>query len=215
MSRAERFALAGALLLVLLHAAAYALPALATAFEYRRALLAAQPWRLLTAHFVHINWAHVLVNAAAWVVVARLFALELGPSRQVTLVAAASVAIGAGLAFAYPEIAWYRGFSGVLHALFFAGATSWAGAAFATAAKGRLGGLWLPLALWLGGAIKVVIEQPVAGRAEYADWLGAPTVPQAHLLGSVCGVALGIAFLLGRRSAAAAQTGQRGEEAEQ
>lgn len=212
MSRAEQFALTGALLLLLLHAAVATWPALGAALEYRHGLATSEPWRVITAHVVHINWPHVMINAAAWFVVARLFADELAPLRQFLVVLLAAVVISVGLAIAYARIEWYRGFSGVLHALFFAGATTWLGQALAHEQSRRLAALWLPGALVVGGWIKVALEQPASTATPFAAWLGAATVPQAHLLGAACGTLLGLVFV---RSAALARARNQREEPEQ
>ncbi|HTT10121.1 MAG TPA: rhombosortase [Burkholderiaceae bacterium] len=211
MSRAERFALAGALALLLLQAAQTIAPPLGTTLEYRRAALAAEPWRVLTAHAVHINWPHALVNAAAWLIVARLFAQELAPSRQLVAGLAAGLVISAGLALLYPQIDWYRGFSGVLHGLFFSGATAWLLQVLAMREMRGLRAVWLPGAIVLGGWFKVLLEQPAAGATPYVAWLGATTVPQAHLLGAVCGTAFGFAFAARRCSGARPTARQQGE----
>jgi len=211
MSRAERFALAGALALILLQAAQAFAPELGPALEYRHATLAAQPWRAFTAHVVHINWPHALVNALAWFIVARLFAQELPPARQVVVGVATGVVISVGLALRYPEIDWYRGFSGVLHGLFFAGATTWLVRSLITRDADRLGVIWLPGALTLGGWTKVLLEQPAGATTAYAEWLGAPTVPQAHLLGAACGTMFGLAFAAWSRLGARAAARDQGE----
>lgn len=190
LARTEWAALAGAALIVLLQP----FGAAGAALEYRRVLLAAEPWRLLTAHLVHVNWEHALINAAAWWLVARLFGPELDLRRHLIALLAGAIAIGAGLAALHPTILWYRGFSGALHALYFAGATCWLAGALARPATRTLRALWLPLALAAGGWIKVVLEQPAASATPYADWLGATTVPQAHLLGAIVGTALGLVF---------------------
>ncbi|MEW5882521.1 MAG: rhombosortase, partial [Pseudomonadota bacterium] len=153
-----------------------------------------EPWRLVTAHLVHVNWEHALVNAAAWWLVARLFGPDLELRRQLITLGAGAVAIGAGLAALHPTILWYRGFSGVLHALYFAGATCWLVNALARPDARTMRGRWLPLALAAGGWIKVALEQPAASATPYADWLGATTVPQAHLLGALAGTTLGLVF---------------------
>ncbi len=119
-SRAEFIAIAIALLILVLQA----LPDL-SALEYRNTNSATEPWRWLTAHFVHVNWQHALINAVALWVVARLFAPDLTPSRQLCALLAAALAISACLALIYPTIEWYRGLSGALHGLFFAGSTLW------------------------------------------------------------------------------------------
>jgi rhomboid family GlyGly-CTERM serine protease len=163
---------------------------------------------------VHINWPHALINAAAWWVVARLFAPELPPARQVAVLLTAALVIGLGLALAYPGIAWYRGFSGVLHALFFAGTVAWLAATLRRlraarnadrplAPRALLQALWLPAVLLVGGAVKVIAEQPAGSTTPYADWLGSGTVPQAHLLGGLVGALFGA--LWGLRSPAPMQ----------
>jgi rhomboid family GlyGly-CTERM serine protease len=199
LSSAERFALAGASLLLLLHALTAGIPAMdASALEYRATLAGSEPWRLLTAHLVHINWPHALINGAAWWVVARLYATELAPLRQSAVLVASAAVIGTGLALLHPTIAWYRGFSGVLHALFFAGGVQWL---VATLRETRtLRSLWLPAVLVAGGAIKVALEQPAGSTTPYADWLGAGTVPQAHLLGALTGSLFGLAWGMSSRS---------------
>jgi rhomboid family GlyGly-CTERM serine protease len=211
MSRAERFALTGALALLLLQALVTAIPSAGPALEYQRAALASEPWRIVTGHLVHINWLHGLINAVAWFIVARLFAGELRVLGQVMVMALASGAISAGLAWSYPEIAWYRGFSGVLHALFFAGASAWLARTLAQTAHRTLAGLVLPAALWFGGWGKVLLEQPGGAMTPVAAWLGAPTVPQAHLIGALCGTLCGLGLAWARARESAAPTGLRDE----
>lgn len=185
ISRAEMVAVVIALAMLLLQE----LP-VAAALEYRYAALSAEPWRGLTGHFVHVNWPHALINAVALWVVARLFAPDLNARRQLAALLAAALAISAALAWLYPSITWYRGLSGALHGLFFAGATVW----LIQARPRRFGHLWLPSALFFGGWIKVVLEQPGGANTPYAEWLGAGVVPQAHLFGAACGTLLGLVF---------------------
>jgi len=190
-ARRQKFALpsalAGAALILLLQAMPDVLPAL----EYRRALLANEPWRLLTAHLVHVNWRHALVNAAAWLVLARLFAPHLDAKRQLLSLALGAVCVSLGLAGFFPSIEWYRGASGALHALFFAGATAMLGGA---ARSRQWSTALLPMTLLAGGCIKVAIELPHGAATPHAQWLAAATVPQAHLFGAIAGTAAGLVF---------------------
>ncbi len=185
MSPAERVAVGLALALLVLHALAPG-----ESLEYQRHRLALEPWRALTGHLVHINWPHALVNAAALWVVARLYAEDLGWRRQLVALFVSALAISGALAFAYPSIEWYRGLSGALHGLFFAGATTW----LLSERPRTFSRLWMPAALLVGGWIKVVLEQPGGATTPHADWLGAAIVPQAHLVGAACGTLLGALF---------------------
>jgi rhomboid family GlyGly-CTERM serine protease len=185
LSRPERVATALALAVLVLHA-------LGTGdlLEYRVDAVITQPWRGLTGHLVHVSWAHALVNAAGLIVVARLYAEDLDVRRQVSTLLLSAVAITAVLAVVYPTITWYRGLSGALHGLFFAGAAKW----LISARPRSLRRLWLPALLLLGGWLKVMLEQPDGAGTPHADWLGAAVVPQSHLAGAVCGTALGALF---------------------
>ncbi len=176
------------------------------ALEYRYAALNDEPWRWLTGHFVHVNWPHALINAGALWVVASLFAQDLNVRRQLAALLVAALAISAGLAWLYPSITWYRGLSGALHGLFFAGATVW----LIQARPRRFSQLWLPSALFFGGWIKVALEQPGGANTPYAEWLGAGVVPQAHLIGAACGTLLGLLFAISDANPRGKQ--QRGQQ---
>lgn len=202
LERAEWTALGAAVLIVLLQAGG-ALPA---ALEYRADAWWREPWRLVGAHVVHVNWRHAIVNAAAWWLVARLFGAELPARRQALAALVALAAVDAGLVLLYPAIAWYRGASGVLHGLFFAGATAWLLGALRTRRAP-----WWPALLLAGATVKLVIEQPATSLTPYAGWLEAPTVPQAHWLGAVGGTLAGLAFAWRDRQRAGAHGPERNE----
>lgn len=185
LSPALLAALAAAALILLLQA----MPGIIPALEYRRTALPSQPWRLLSGHLVHLNWTHALVNAGAWLVLARLFMPQLDAKRQLLSVALGAASVSLGLAVGYPAIEWYRGASGALHALFFTGATL----ALAASMRQRSWPAALPpLLLVAGGWTKVALEFPRGSATPYAEWLAATTVPQAHFLGAVAGTALGL-----------------------
>lgn len=187
LTRAPLIALLGAAIVLALQG----WPGAADSLQYESARNAAEPWRLLTAHFVHLNWRHAMVNAAAWVVLARLFAPDLSAQRQLVAIVAGAAGVGAGLALFYPGFAWYRGLSGALHALYFAGAGAWSLRALTATPRAAAS---LPVALFAAGWIKVALEQPRAATLPISAWLGAPVVPQAHLIGALCGTLMALAF---------------------
>lgn len=166
--------------------------------EYRRALLASEPWRLFTAHFVHLSFLHALLNGIALLLLDRLFADRLRPRELFGMLAVTPVLISLAFWLLLPELQWYRGLSGVLHAIYFAGCVLWLAQA---AGRAR----WLPIAALLGGTAKVLFEQPWDASFPVHEVLRVAVVPQAHLVGAIIGAATG---LLLRRRAKQAQPEQ-------
>ena len=123
----------------------------------------------------------------------RLFADRLGPRGLFGILAVAPVLISLGFWFALPELQWYRGLSGVLHAVYFAGCVLWI-----AGATGRA--RWLPIAALVGGTLKVLLEQPWDGSFPVHEVLRVAVVPQAHLIGAIVGTAAGL-LLRARRAA--------------
>ena len=168
------------------------------ALEYRRALLLSQPWRLITGHFTHLSLLHAMVNSVALILLTKLFADRMRASEQWAVLLGASLLISLVFWIAMPGLIWYRGLSGDLHALYFAGCVLWL---LTSSGRDR----WLPIAALAGGAIKVLLEQPWSGETfPWLSWLGAPVVPQAHLIGALVGAAAGL-LLAGRRKNQQAQ----------
>jgi len=160
--------------------------------EYRRPLLLTEPWRLLTGHFVHLSLLHAMLNSVALLLLGRLFADRLRIAELWAILVGASVLISLVFWAAMPELGWYRGLSGALHALYFAGCVVWV-----RTSQGRA--RWLPMAALIGGLIKVLLEQPWDASFPFHEWLGAAVVPQAHLIGAVIGTAAGL-FVVARRT---------------
>lgn len=157
----------------------------AEALEYRRALAGGEPWRLFTGHFVHLGFLHALLNCVALVLLGRLFADRLKARAFFGILGIAPVLVSILFLVALPELHWYRGLSGVLHALFFAGSVVWI--------AGTTGGArWLPVAALIGGTVKVLVEQPWDGSFPVHEVLRAAVVPQAHLAGAIVGTVAGL-----------------------
>jgi len=153
--------------------------------EYRRALAFSEPWRLLTAHFVHLSFLHACLNGVALVLLGHLFADRLRPRDMAGILAVAPILVSLAFWLALPELQWYRGLSGVLHAIYFAGCVAWIGQ---TAGRAR----WLPIAALIGGTAKVLLEQPWDSSFPVHEVLRVAVVPQAHLIGAIVGAAAGL-----------------------
>jgi rhomboid family GlyGly-CTERM serine protease len=145
----------------------------------RAALAAGQAWRLLTAHLVHLDLRHALLNGCGLALMWALFARDYPARQWLLVVLGAMVAIDAGLWLCDSTVQWYVGSSGVLHGVMAAGA-------FAHLRRREPDG-WV-LAGFL--AAKLVWEQwvgplPLAGGVVVVD---------AHLYGVIGGAAVA-AFL--------------------
>lgn len=160
--------------------------------EYRRPLLAAEPWRLVTGHFVHLSLLHAMLNGVALLLLGRLFADRLRTVEFWAMLGLAPLLISLVFWAVMPELIWYRGLSGSLHALYFTGCVVWIRT---TTGRSR----WLPIAALFGGTIKVLLEQPWDTSFPFREWLGAAVVPQAHLVGAVIGAAAGL-WIAGARA---------------
>jgi len=150
----------------------------------RSALAGGQWWRLLSAHVVHLDLRHALLNALGLALVWALFARDYSPKAWLAIVLGAIAAIDAGLWLGDSTVQWYVGSSGVLHGLMAAGA-------LAHVRTGERDG-WLLVALL---AAKLLYEQaigalPLSGHD--------PVVVDAHLYGVLGGAAVA-AFLSPRR----------------
>jgi rhomboid family GlyGly-CTERM serine protease len=149
--------------------------------RYERAGLAqGQWWRLATAHLVHLDLRHALLNSLGLVLLWALFARDYSPKAWLAIALGAMTGIDAGLWLADSTVQWYVGSSGVLHGIMAAGA-------LAQVRTGERGG-WPLVAL-------------LALKLAYEHWVGAlplsgsdVVVVDAHLYGVLGGA--GVAAFL-------------------
>src|SRR6204780_1455360 len=142
----------------------------------RSAIEAGGWWRLLTAHIVHLDVHHLILNELGLVLMWSLFAHDYDPVEWCVIVLAGALAISSGLWWLSPRVSWYVGASGVLHSVMAAGAAKH----FAERSWDR----WI---LGLGLCAKLAWEQ----------WAGQNQpliVVDAHLYGALCGFAVGAAL---------------------
>ena len=142
----------------------------------RSAIAAGGWWRLLTAHIVHLDLHHLILNELGLVLMWSLFASDYDAVEWCAIVLSGALAISSGLWWLSPHVAWYVGASGVLHTVMGAGAAK----RLATRAWDR----WI---LVLGLCGKLAWEQ----RGGHAAPL---VVVDAHLYGAACGFVVGAAL---------------------
>jgi len=162
-------------------------PVVNSALRYDRAALASgQWWRLWSAHVVHLGWDHFALNVAGLVGLWWLYVTQ-ATRRQWIIVAFISAAfISAALYVANPEVQWYVGLSGVLHAL-------WAAAALAMWRRSRTESI---AALALLGA-KLAWEYFV-GPLSSGGNTALVVITAAHRYGAVAGLGCAAALRLWR-----------------
>ena len=135
-------------------------------------------WRLLSAHFVHLDLEHAVLNSLGVVLMWALFARDYSPGRWLAIYLGSSLAVGVGLWFLSPEVEWYVGASGALHGVMTAGT-------LAHLRRGDLDG-WI-LAAFI--VVKLSYEQ-LAGALPFEEH--ATTIVDAHLYGAIGGVGLAL-----------------------
>lgn len=150
-------------------------PAEAVYFE-RQAIAQGELWRLLSGHFVHLNWSHFALNMAGlfmlWLFF-RHYQRQVDWLRAILLIA---LLCSAGL-YADGQLASYVGFSGVLHGLFVLGALY-------ERRRYLLSG-WVLLGLLLG---KLVWEQWQGALPGSEALSGGRVAVNAHLYGALAGL---------------------------
>jgi len=87
----------------------------------RGAIAAGGWWRLLSAHIVHLDLHHLMLNELGLVLMWALFADDYDAVEWCVIVCAGALSISSGLFWLSPHVAWYVGASGVLHSIMAAG----------------------------------------------------------------------------------------------
>lgn len=153
-------------LLAGLFAAVQLSPALQNGWAYQREdLLSGAWWQLLSAHAVHFDANHALMNMVGLALVWWLVApARLGVWKILSLLMLSGVVAVLGLLLWHPQLDWYVGASGSIHGL-------WAGGAVALCLQGNhrsLGGALLLLLvaklgaeMWLISPANIMLEGEV------------------------------------------------------
>src|SRR5262245_4111211 len=147
----------------------------------REAIAGGEWWRLVTAHLVHLDLGHALLNIMGVVLMWSLFARDYRPREWLIIAAAIMGGIDAGLWLRDTQVAWYVGASGALHGIMAAGT-------LAHLRRGDGDG-WI-LAIFL--VVKLSYEQ-LNGALPFNE-SGEPVVVNAHLYGAVSGIVAAFAL---------------------
>lgn len=149
-----------------------------SSFRYDRYFIEAGQWyRLITAHFVHLNEMHLLMNMLGVVLVIIFFSGHLRLQHWLGLILISAVFVSGGLYFFNADVHRYVGLSGVLHALFIA-------AAFAEIRRYPLSG-WLLLIVLV---LKLAWEQKYGAMPGSESMIKGNVVVDSHLYGAIAGL---------------------------
>lgn len=149
----------------------------------RSGLMDGEVWRVLTAHLVHLNRLHLLLNLLGLLLICELQWGVLPLRHGIGLLGFSGAAISASLWWLHPELVWYAGLSGALHGL-------WAGCVLfglrpATEASLRSRLPYLAGALLL--AAKLLMEFHGGASENTAHLIGGGVVTVSHLYGALAG----------------------------
>ena len=143
-------------------------------------------WRFISANFVHLNWRHFGMNAAAVGAIYFLYSNILNSSGWLVSFLLNSLAVTVGLWLFSPQIQWYVGMSGVLHGILVM-------LVLLDYALNKSKLNILIFLLLLGKLIWEALLGPVPGSATIA---GGAIVVQAHLYGFFGGLLMALYIIV-------------------
>ena len=143
---------------------------------------AGEYWRGYTAHWVHANWWHFLLNAAGMILCMTLASPTWSIRRWVAYHLYLALGISILFTLLNPELRWYVGYSGVLFGIYLL-------AAIDLYSRDKTIALLLGVAI----VIKVVLEQSGDITVTSGKLIGIPVIIDAHLYGLLLGLSIALA----------------------
>lgn len=170
------------------------------------AIAGGQWWRLFTGHLVHVGTVHLLYNLLGLWLIAELLWQRLALRHAAGVSTAAAVWIAVMLAWQRPEIGWYAGLSGVLHALWAVCALEAAmpvlrrGRTYQAVIEANVSARLIGVAGATLLALKLTFEFLYGPSERTARYIGVAVIADAHWYGAVAGVAYWLALNVVRRA---------------
>jgi len=145
--------------------------------EYQRLLiLDGEYWRLVTGHFTHLGWRHLMMNGLGLAMIVWLFGTLHSGLYWVIGSLLCVLSISLGFLFSVPELHGYVGLSGLLHGLL---------------VMGLLGelrkGNWRYSVVLILVIAKLVAEITTPFSQNMGEFIGGRVVTEAHLYGALSG----------------------------
>lgn len=155
----------------------------------RDAIQGGEWWRMLTAHFIHLNWAHYFMNVAGLGIITILFLNVLTATMLISTLFFGAMMVSLGLYRLSPEIEWYVGLSGVLHCLLATCLLKY------IQQFPRLG--WTLLLLLIG---KLALEAVTGTSLGTIFANSVQVINEAHIYGTVGGILTGAVLMIRNRN---------------
>jgi rhomboid family GlyGly-CTERM serine protease len=133
-----------------------------------------QYWRLLTAHWVHVNWTHLSLNGAGLLFCLAITRPDWSAKHWCLYLIVISFSISALFTVFNPELGWYVGFSGVLFGIFCLSGID-------LFKHDRLIAVLLLVVIFA----KVLIEQMSDLEVTSSELIGSPVIVDAHFYGLI------------------------------
>lgn len=146
-----------------------------------------EPWRFLTANFVHLTWSHYGMNMGALGLMWLMFVSRLNSLEWVLVILLASLVVSTGVQLLNPNLIWFVGLSGTLHGIILAGV--WREFPKDRVFACSVGALTIA---------KLTYEQIYGAMPGSEDTAGGPVIVDAHLYGAIGGVITIMAIDLGK-----------------
>lgn len=149
----------------------------------RQAIDQGHYWLLVTAHFVHLNTIHLLLNMLAIALVLAMFDGVCPTRYWISLLVISAAMIGALIYYRLPKVDMYVGLSGVIHTVYVFGALL----LLAEPKERIFASILLSLV-----TLKLLTESYGQGISLTADLIGGHVLVQAHLYGAIVGLFWGV-----------------------
>lgn len=141
-------------------------------------------WRIFSAHWVHVNWPHLMLNAFGLLLCMGITSPRWAIRRWIFYHLFLTLGISVLFTLLNPELEWYAGYSGVLYGIFVL-------AALDLYQRDKL----IALALAIGLSTKIILEQVGGFNISSSKFIGTLVVVDAHLYGAL----LALSIALGER----------------
>ena len=147
--------------------------------EYNRtAISSGQIWRLVSCHFVHLNFLHTLLNTTGLILCFAVFGTPKNPVWSCIYLITLALFVSAGLFFFSPDVIYYLGLSGLLHGILIH---------YLIVGFNRhrlIHGLGIAFVV-----LKLVIEQlPMFDVFYLQNYIGDRVITESHLYGAIGGL---------------------------